>query len=1177
MTSQTTSEGRHPTAARATIIAAGIVLALLAPLHPARTDDTRRHDPSQSDLPESLAFEHAQTIALGPSTPFEPVDLAVLPGGNVYVADGASQRIVVFAPGGERVDSFTRRPGPVAGTNQEFDGFAPLALSYRASKQELMVAYAGIDADSPRYGEGPVSIKRMLWGSYSPAFDEITLGIGSGQSEHTDLATRPSNGEVAYSLSGSRIIGFPDIRQVIDIATTPEVRALRIAAIGADELAAANPDSGAIEVYTRTLELLAELSLPGMSMIAPARGIDGRLWALAWPSAAGSEPSARLLEYDGDLNRVGNIEVALGHLPDADSDWPWALDISSDGYLAFSSAGERFEIHRLDPEGRRLPTLIGGPVRDRYVLEHRETERSEHPPLSIAMTEQGELLLLDRASDALSVIERDGRLRALGTLPDAVQISAIDGDVVALDAQRRISRHDLADLERPRWRQPCACEAQSRTASEAGRLFVSLPNEGRVLAVDAGSGARAAGTVTGTRALWPQDIALDGAGRLLSANLSDGSIEHWNAEGSRIARAWPGGADRGPLRIGNAVELPQGPTLPVLTADGMVETYLLAEGLRTGRWDPRDAEGRRIEASDIVMSAEGDLYLVEPAGRAVHRFRMRRGPTVETATPTVAPTEAPTPSARSCRIEGDKRAWPARIVLGQSSAITLTLRADCPDRAEYVGADLVLLLDRSRSMSEGKLEAARDGARRLIGLFDRPEHRIGLVSFNDADRIDLPLGRDLPALLRAIDEPRPEGYTDLGRALQTAHAHLAAEARPEALPVLVLLSDGWSNRNPDEIDMDALAAGMHAGGLQVFAIAYGQTVNEDALRRLINAPEHLRRADQDDAVFDTYRTVQSLMWANQAVDLRIEDEMGPDIDYPSGSARPAALENGPVLHWSRPVLPSSGITLGYRVRPRSTGLLPANRYARAHYRDADGSQRSFDFPLPRIEVVAPSPTPTPSATQTATPYPPALLPIVQRSACRYLRPRVDTALVIDASGSMLETDVGGSSKLDHAIEAARRYIAGSDLAGGDRIALVRFHADARLIHGLASDPRSLDRALEGISAAAQTRIDLGIEAARIELLRDRPDARKAMIVLTDGRANPVAPETVLAQAARAKAEGIILFGIGLGADVDRDQLLGIATSPDHVFLLSEAGQLPGVYDRIVGDLSCPERLRWPVP
>jgi Mg-chelatase subunit ChlD len=222
-------------------------------------------------------------------------------------------------------------------------------------------------------------------------------------------------------------------------------------------------------------------------------------------------------------------------------------------------------------------------------------------------------------------------------------------------------------------------------------------------------------------------------------------------------------------------------------------------------------------------------------------------------------------------------------------------------------------------------------------------------------------------------------------------------------------------------------------------------------------------------------------------------------------------------------------------------------------------------------------TPTPTATPTATPRPvPVYLPLALREQCVPGQQRVDVALVIDASTSMvLERTRQGRTKLDAAVEAVELFVGDLDLPQ-DQAAIVSFNAGAELLQPLTGDRAALADALTRIQVQQTTRLDLGIQVARTELSSTRRKAGNdpVMIVLTDGRANPVGPDAAVREGAAAKGEGVTIFTIGLGEELDLDALSAIASKPAYFYSAPDGEDLEAIYKAIAVAIPCPADTFW---
>ena len=236
---------------------------------------------------------------------------------------------------------------------------------------------------------------------------------------------------------------------------------------------------------------------------------------------------------------------------------------------------------------------------------------------------------------------------------------------------------------------------------------------------------------------------------------------------------------------------------------------------------------------------------------------------------------------------------------------------------------------------------------------------------------------------------------------------------------------------------------------------------------------------------------------------------------------------------------------------------------------------------PPTPCATPSRVPTATATPTPTPSArPLYLPLLLRERCPVEKQRVDVALVIDASTSMRDGfTAAGRTRLAAALEAARTFVAGLALPA-DQAAVVCFNNAAWVEVGLTGRRADVQAALARIpdGVRQQTRIDLGIEAAQLELSgpRHRAINRPVMIVLTDGLANPEPASTAVQRAAAAKADEITIFTIGLGdeRELNVPELTQMASRAEYFYHAPDAEDLAAIYRAIAVELPCPGVRLW---
>lgn len=140
---------------------------------------------------------------------------------------------------------------------------------------------------------------------------------------------------------------------------------------------------------------------------------------------------------------------------------------------------------------------------------------------------------------------------------------------------------------------------------------------------------------------------------------------------------------------------------------------------------------------------------------------------------------------------------------------------------------------------------------------------------------------------------------------------------------------------------------------------------------------------------------------------------------------------------------------------------------------------------------------------------------------------IDMVLSLDASLSMLATDAR-PNRLEHMKQEVRRLRA---MSPGDRVALLAFAGRSYVLSPLTIDAGALDLFLDNLNPSVVGQA--GSSLARtirqgVDLLNlSKSGADRAIIVMSDGEAFE-AVEEVVAEAKRAKDEGIAIVTVGFG-------------------------------------------------
>ena len=186
---------------------------------------------------------------------------------------------------------------------------------------------------------------------------------------------------------------------------------------------------------------------------------------------------------------------------------------------------------------------------------------------------------------------------------------------------------------------------------------------------------------------------------------------------------------------------------------------------------------------------------------------------------------------------------------------------------------------------------------------------------------------------------------------------------------------------------------------------------------------------------------------------------------------------------------------------------------------------------------------------------------------------LDIMMIMDVSGSM---GYDSPTKLSLAKIAANNFI--DNLRSNDKSGVVSFSWTAALNKGLSNDHASTKSVINGLVANGATNIGDAVDKANKELMsiENSPKIFKVEILLTDGRANQpngngsnensADSALALTKSLEAAENGIIVFTIGLGSDVNADMLQNMAQNTGGKYYFAPTGNdLNGIFNQIAAE------------
>lgn len=303
-----------------------------------------------------------------------------------------------------------------------------------------------------------------------------------------------------------------------------------------------------------------------------------------------------------------------------------------------------------------------------------------------------------------------------------------------------------------------------------------------------------------------------------------------------------------------------------------------------------------------------------------------------------------------------------KIECGGSFKIKLSLTAE-PNIISNP-TDIVLVLDRSGSMSGSPLANLKNGAKKFIDIIDEATDstqdgqigygsHIGIVSFSDSATQDTQLTTSVAELKTAVNALSAGGRTNHADAFTKAIQLFHPDSTNER--IIVMFTDGRTTTgdNPDPI-----AAMAKAQGIIIYCIGLSGNggIDEQALYNWASAPpsSYVAITPDDEELEQLFEDLAQNIAKPGATDILIEEEINPCFHITAVSnptKGTASLKGNTSLQWEIDALGikgSEGAALEFTVEHVGpcSGTITVNK--EITYKDKE--ENKVNFPSPEIEV-----------------------------------------------------------------------------------------------------------------------------------------------------------------------------------------------------------------------------------
>jgi uncharacterized protein YegL len=317
---------------------------------------------------------------------------------------------------------------------------------------------------------------------------------------------------------------------------------------------------------------------------------------------------------------------------------------------------------------------------------------------------------------------------------------------------------------------------------------------------------------------------------------------------------------------------------------------------------------------------------------------------------------AGTALAQGGTVTGTKTLSATDIQCNGSLQVTLTIDAETGLAGDP--EDIVLVLDRSGSMTGAPLAALKTAANSFVDIIDEATDgtldgviangsRVGVVSFAGTATLDVALTTDATALKTAINGLAAGGLTNHADAISLAQSTLAGSL-PTNSKQMIIFTDGMSTVGGDG---QSQASAARAAGTEIFAIGLG-SVDVAQLNGWASDPDadHVFIAPSAADLEDIFEAIGAAIVVPAATNVSIVDTVDSHFAVTTPVASKGTVtQAGNVLTWTIPELRTETVTLTFTATHNpalSGGVEQVNDSV--VYTDAEGHM--VDFGNPSVNV-----------------------------------------------------------------------------------------------------------------------------------------------------------------------------------------------------------------------------------
>lgn len=277
--------------------------------------------------------------------------------------------------------------------------------------------------------------------------------------------------------------------------------------------------------------------------------------------------------------------------------------------------------------------------------------------------------------------------------------------------------------------------------------------------------------------------------------------------------------------------------------------------------------------------------------------------------------------ASSSNVTGSVNVSSDSIGCGKPTTVTMQLTGQAGITQNPV--DVMLVLDKSGSMSNSDMNSLKTAANQFVDIIDRDSDgvkdgvigngsRVGVVSFADNAVLDHSLSPNAGSLKNRINGIVKGNLTNHTAAFQLAQAQLSA-SNPSSKKIMIMFTDGQSTAggNPATV-----AANARAAGTEIYAIGLGIGLNITPLNNWATDPDHKHvfSAPNSSQLENIFKGIGAAIVTPAATNISIRDQVNSQFSVSDVSAtKGTPTLSGNEISWTISSLESETAELTYTI------------------------------------------------------------------------------------------------------------------------------------------------------------------------------------------------------------------------------------------------------------------------